>query len=157
MEIQKITHLMDLLSRSDLTELHLQEGNDVLKLVRGGALDSPPPKPLAHTIAQPIAQQGSAVKPADQATAAPAADTRHVFKSPMVGTFFRAGSPGAAPFVETGTQVAPGQTLGVIEAMKMLTEIECDVGGKVLEILVENGAFVEFGHPLFTIETRAPQ
>lgn len=153
MDIQKITQLMDLLSRSDLSELHLQEGDDLLKLVRGGALESPTTKPLAQTPGTEKTAEKAAFVPA----ATPVVKTRHVFKSPMVGTFFRAGSPGAAPFVETGVQVAPGQTLGVIEAMKMLTEIECDVEGQVVEILVENGAFVEFGQPLFAVDTRAPQ
>jgi acetyl-CoA carboxylase biotin carboxyl carrier protein len=153
MEIQKITQLMDLLSRSDLTELRLQEGDDVLTLMRAGGVEFQPTKPLAKAIGHPAVTE----KPADKAASVPVAETCHVFKSPMVGTFFRAGSPGASPFVETGARIAQGETLGVIEAMKMLTEIECDIDGQIVEILAENGAFVEFGQPLFAIETRATQ
>jgi acetyl-CoA carboxylase biotin carboxyl carrier protein len=151
MEIQKITQLMDLLSRSDLTELHLQEGEDLLKLVRSVQGELHPKRPSTKADVQPA----GAERPAEKAAPAAVNETRHIFKSPMVGTFFRAGSPGTAPFVEMGARVAQGQTLGVIEAMKMLTEIESEVEGEIVEILVENGAFVEFGQPLFAIETLA--
>lgn len=146
MDIQKITQLMDLLSGSDLTELHLQEGEDSLRLLRG----SVPNREAGEASVLRVPAPGPAAQAAQ--VASPSDDTRRVFNSPMVGTFFRAGSPGAVPFVEVGSTVRLGQTLGVIEAMKMLTEIECDVEGRVCEILVENGTFVEYGQPLFTIE-----
>jgi len=155
MDIQKITQLMDLLSRSDLTELHLQEGDASLTLVRSGAssdgpVDMPRSKPSAQT-------RAAASSSASETSLATRADVQslHVFKSPMVGTFYRAGAPDAEPLVEVGTRVAHGQALGVMEAMKMLTEIESDFEGRIVEVLVENGAFVDYGQPLFAVETSA--
>src|SRR5690606_23015919 len=90
--------------------------------------------------------------PAAAAPAAPAAPTGHLVKSPMVGTFYRAGQPGAEPFVSVGSQVKEGDTLCIIEAMKLMNEIEADATGTIREVLVENGSPVEFGQPLFVIE-----
>jgi acetyl-CoA carboxylase biotin carboxyl carrier protein len=160
MELKKITELMDLMARSDLTELQLQEGEDSLRLLRGvgaaGAAESNPPRAdlaSARSSEEIVAAKRHADKAQSEGpAAAPATREHQVFKSPMVGTFYRAGAPGDNPFVEVGQKVELGQALGVIEAMKMLTELECDVDGQIAEILVENGAFVEFGQPLFSIK-----
>jgi len=103
--------------------------------------------------APPPSAAGGAAAPAQPAATAPAAEEPkgHVVKSPMVGTFYRSSSPGAKPFVEVGQAVKPGDTLCIIEAMKLLNEIEAEVAGTVKEILVENGQAVEYGQPLFVI------
>jgi acetyl-CoA carboxylase biotin carboxyl carrier protein len=159
MELQKITELIDLMSRSDLTELNLQEGEHSLRLVRGvptmaagdhGTTVSG--RACTHSQEFVEAESSADRNQAEPHIPVPATSTRQVFKSPMVGTFFRAGAPGDKPFIAVGQQVKTGQILGVIEAMKMLTELECDVDGRIAGILVENGTFVEFGQPLFSIE-----
>lgn len=158
MEIKKITELIDLVSRSDLTELHLTEGDSFLRLSRplpaGNAsrveatqCSSPVPTALNKAGEQPIEAAAAAPLAAETLPSA-----RRVFNSPMVGIFYRAGSPGDTPFVDVGQEVKSGQTLGVIEAMKMLTELEADGDGRVVDIHVENGSFVEFGQALFSFE-----
>jgi acetyl-CoA carboxylase biotin carboxyl carrier protein len=159
MELQKITELIELMSRSDLTELQFQEAGHSLRLLRGTATTKAVevgPRGANHDsegmsteIAPAEARAGESPP---QAPVPLTFSGRQVFKSPMVGTFFRAGAPGDKPFIDVGQEVKPGQTLGVIEAMKMLTALECDVEGRIAEVLVENGAFVEFGQPLFSIE-----
>jgi acetyl-CoA carboxylase biotin carboxyl carrier protein len=158
MEIQKITELIDLVSRSDLTELHLTEGDSSLRLSRllpAGNTTRVEATP-ASTLVPETANRADE-KPVEAAAAAPIdaetkSSARRVFCSPMVGIFYRAGSPGDTPFVDVGQQVKSGQTLGVVEAMKMLTELEADGDGRIVEIHVENGSFVEFGQPLFSFE-----
>jgi acetyl-CoA carboxylase biotin carboxyl carrier protein len=104
-------------------------------------------------MAAPVAVAAPAAPgPTAAAPAAPAAPSGHVVKSPMVGTFYRAGQPGADPFVSVGSQVKEGDTLCIIEAMKLMNEIEADATGTIREVLVENGSPVEFGQPLFVIE-----
>lgn len=155
MEIQKITELIDLVSRSDLTELHLTEGDSCLRLSR------PLPMGNASRVEASLASShapGTVNKAGEQPieaapiVAEPLPSARRVFHSPMVGTFYRAGSPGDKPFVEVGQEVKSGQTLGVVEAMKMLTELEADGDGRIVDIHVENGSFVEFGQALFSFE-----
>ncbi|KWK49982.1 hypothetical protein WT81_30030 [Burkholderia stagnalis] len=160
MELQKITELIDLMSRSNLTELQLKEGGHSLRLLRGAttttAVEGRSPRVnhasegTSQEIAEAEARAGGT--PREAPVPPSTVSERQVFKSPMVGTFYRAGAPGDKPFVDVGQEVKTGQTLGVIEAMKMLTELECDVDGRIAEILVQHGAFVEFGQPLFSIE-----
>jgi acetyl-CoA carboxylase biotin carboxyl carrier protein len=150
MDLRKIKKLIDLLEESNLAELEIKEGEEVVRLSRvpkGGVAMAAPvamaPAPVAALPAAPVA-----------AAAAPAADALpagHVVKAPMVGTFYASSSPGAAPFVKVGQQVKAGDTLGVVEAMKMFNQIEADVAGTVQAILVENGQPVEFDEPMFVI------
>ena len=153
MDLRKLKKLIDLVQESGIGEIEITEGEEKVRISRqspGGApviMAAPnmPPMPYAATPVAPAA----AAAPA----AAPAAEPKgHQLKSPMVGTFYRAPSPGAPPFVEVGQQVTKGQTLCIIEAMKLLNEIESDASGTVKAILVENGQPVEYGQPLFTIE-----
>lgn len=147
MDLRKLKKLIDLVQESGIAELEVTENEEKVRIVKGGQqrevyLNAPmmqqAPAPMAPT---PVS-----------APAAPPAPTGHAVKSPMVGTFYRSPSPGAKAFVEVGDTVKSGQTICIIEAMKLLNEIECDKDGVVKAILVENGQPVEFGEPLFVIE-----
>ena len=144
MDLRKLKTLIDLVSESNISELEITEAEGKVRIVKAsGAVALPP---MAGSMAAPPA--AGAAAPA-VAPAAPAAKT---IKSPMVGTFYRAPSPGAKPFVELGSAVKPGEPVCIIEAMKIMNEIEADIGGKITEILCENGQAVEFGQPLFVVE-----
>jgi acetyl-CoA carboxylase biotin carboxyl carrier protein len=149
MDLRKLKKLIDLVQESGIAELEITEGEEKVRIVktgRGGAeLVAAGPAPAA---APPAA---AAAAPAPAPEAAPAVEG-HVIKSPMVGTFYRAPSPGAKPFVEVGDTVKAGQTVCIIEAMKLLNEIESDKDGVVKAVLVENGQPVEYGEPLLVIE-----
>ena len=152
MDLRKIKKLIDLLEESNLAELEIKEGEEVVRLSRvpkGGVnvAAAPAPAPVMHAPA-PVAQV-TPVAPAD--AGAPNLPAGHVVKAPMVGTFYASASPGAAAFVKVGQQVKAGETLGIIEAMKMFNQIEADVAGTVLAILVSNGQPVEFDEPMFVI------
>ena len=151
MDLRKLKTLIDLVAESDIAELEVTEGESKVRIVKSSAA------PQGQMVMMPSAgmQQFSAPAPA-AAPAAPAApavavETGHVVKSPMVGTFYRSSAPGAAAFVEVGTNIKEGDTLCIIEAMKLLNEIDADVSGVVTKVLVENGQPVEFGQPLFVI------
>jgi len=158
MDLRKLKKLIDLVEDSGIAELEVTEGEEKVKIVKGSGIGkevvvlSPSAVPVAVPPVQTIAQA-----PAVAATApvpAPAAPTTlegHMIKSPMVGTFYRAGSPGAKPFVEVGDTVKVGQTICVIEAMKLMNEIEADKDGVVKAIMVENAQPVEYGEPLMMI------
>ena len=154
MDLRKIKKLIDLLEESNLDELEIKEGEEVVRLSRvpkGGVNVAAAPAPVAHApapAAAPIAQV-TPTAPAD--AGAPNLPAGHVVKAPMVGTFYASASPGAAAFVKVGQQVKAGETLGIIEAMKMFNQIEADVAGTVQAILVENGQPVEFDQPMFVI------
>lgn len=151
MDIRKVKKLIELLEESGISEIEISEGEESVRISRY----SPGTVNVATT---PMAV--AAAPPAPQASAAPAAAAPAVaptqrgtqVTAPMVGTFYSSPTPGAKPFVEIGTQVKPGDTLCVIEAMKMMNQIESEVAGKVVSILVENGNPVEFGQALFVIE-----
>jgi acetyl-CoA carboxylase biotin carboxyl carrier protein len=152
MDLRKIKKLIDLLEESNLAELEIKEGEEVVRLSRvpKGAVPVAAPAAAAPAVAAPAA----APAPAPAAVEAPVADALpagHVVNAPMVGTFYAAATPGAAPFVKVGQQVKAGDTLGVIEAMKMFNQIEAEVAGTVQAILVENGQPVEFDEPMFVI------
>lgn len=144
MDLRKLKKLIDLVEQSGISELEITEGEETVRISR--AMPQQPvyaPPPMVHHIpASPAAAPSSAA-------AEPAG---HTLKSPMVGTFYRAPSPGADPFVEVGSSVEVGDTLCIIEAMKLLNEIESDKAGVVKAILVESGQPVEYGEPLFVIE-----
>jgi acetyl-CoA carboxylase biotin carboxyl carrier protein len=147
MDLRKLKTLIDLVADSGIAELEVTEGEDRVRIAKF----SPAPTAAAITGSMPpapaIAANGIAAAPA-----AVLEPEGHVVKSPMVGTFYRSPSPGAASFIELGQAVKPGDTLCIIEAMKLLNEVEAEVGGTVKQILVENGQPVEYGQPLFIIE-----
>jgi acetyl-CoA carboxylase biotin carboxyl carrier protein len=154
MDLRKLKKLIDLVQESGIGEIEITEGEEKVRISRQNAA---PPMIMAHPGMQPMAMAPQATGPASgtQApAAAPAAPEPqgHALKSPMVGTFYRAPSPGAPSFVEVGQSVTKGQTLCIIEAMKLLNEIESDASGTIRAILVENGQPVEYGQPLFLIE-----
>ncbi|WP_297902446.1 acetyl-CoA carboxylase biotin carboxyl carrier protein [Metallibacterium sp.] len=160
MDLRKIKKLIDLLEASNLAELEIKEGEEVVRLSRvpKGGVAAPTAAPVTHVHVPTARAEDAAPAPvAPVAHAAPAAHpgpalpAGHVVRSPMVGTFYVAASPEAAPFVKVGQSVKLGQTLGVIEAMKMFNQIEADKSGTVVAILVENGQPVEFDEPMFVI------
>ena len=162
MDLRKLKTLIDLVSDSNVSELEITEAEGKVRIVKSGAEMTQAYLPAMQM--QMAAMQQPAVAPLVAATTAPAAPAAvaeaqaeaepvgHTVKSPMVGTFYRASSPGAAPFVEVGNTVKVGQTLCIVEAMKILNEIEAEVAGTVTKILCENGDAVEYGQPLFVIE-----
>ena len=150
MDLRKLKTLIDLVSESNVSELEITEAEGKVRIVKGGpagvhAAHAPMAMPQAAAAAPALA---GAPAPA----AAPEAPKGHTVKSPMVGTFYRASSPGAKSFVEVGSQVKEGETICIIEAMKILNEIETDKAGTITQILCENGQAVEYGQPLFVIE-----
>jgi len=150
MDLRKLKKLIDLVQESGIAELEVNEGEERVRIVRAGVSTSPMGVNVpAHSVATEI-PIGSSPKAA--ATEAAPEIAGHVVKSPMVGTFYRAPSPGAQPFIELGDTVKLGQTICIIEAMKLLNEIEADRDGVIKAILVENGQPVEYGEPLFAIE-----
>jgi acetyl-CoA carboxylase biotin carboxyl carrier protein len=155
MDLRKLKTLIDLVSESNVSELEITEAEGKVRIVKGGpAVVHASHMPM--TMAAPMAAPApAALAPAAPAAATPAAAPEpkgHVVKSPMVGTFYRASAPGAKSFVEVGSQVKQGDTVCIIEAMKILNEIEADKAGTITEILCENGQAVEYGQPLFVIE-----
>jgi acetyl-CoA carboxylase biotin carboxyl carrier protein len=151
MDLRKLKTLIDLVSESGISELEVTEGEGKVRIVKNAPpVYVQPAAQYAAPAAAPLAAPAHAGEAAP-AAAAPAAPQGHVVTSPMVGTFYRAPSPGADPFVQVGDTVKEGQTLCIIEAMKLLNEIESDAAGVVKEILVENGQAVEYGQPLFVI------
>jgi acetyl-CoA carboxylase biotin carboxyl carrier protein len=151
MDLRKLKKLIDLVQESGIGEIEITEGEEKERICRQSA-GTPQVLMTATPMQMPMAAPPAAPAPAAAEAAKPEEPTGHQLKSPMVGTFYRAPSPGAPPFVEVGQAVSKGQTLCIIEAMKLLNEIESDVAGTVKAILVENGQPVEYGQPLFLIE-----
>ena len=147
MDLRKLKTLIDLVSESNVSELEITEAEGKVRIVKGGG--AVVQQYMQVPVAAPLA--GPAPVAAAAAPAEAAAPTGHIVK-PMVGTFYRASSPGAASFVEVGSQVKEGETICIIEAMKILNEIEADKSGTITQILGENGQAVEYGQPLFVIE-----
>ncbi len=148
MDLRKLKTLIELVENSGIAELELTEGEEHVRISRASSVAAP----VQHVYAAaPQAPAAPVAAPAAAAPAAPAAPEGHVVKSPMVGSFYRAPSPGAKSFVDIGQSVNAGDTLCIIEAMKLLNEIESDKAGVIKAILVENGQAVEFGQPLFII------
>ena len=150
MDLRKLKTLIDLVADSGIAELEVTEGEDRVRIAKFS------PAPTAPTTGTTVIAAPAADAPASNgsaaATAVAAEPEGHAVKSPMVGTFYRSPSPGTAAFIELGQSIKPGDTLCIIEAMKLLNEIEAEVGGIVKQILVENGQPVEYGQPLFIIE-----
>ena len=152
MDLRKLKTLIELVETSGIAELEIQEGEERVRITRAGV-------PSASTVILPVAAAPASAAPAAPAhgglgsePAAAPPHEGHVVKSPMVGTFYRSASPGTSPFVEIGDTVAQGDTLCIVEAMKLMNEIEADASGTIKSILVENGQAVEFGQPLFVID-----
>jgi acetyl-CoA carboxylase biotin carboxyl carrier protein len=153
MDLRKLKTLIDLVSESNVSELEITEAEGKVRIVKGGVAPAMAPvmAPVAlPVVAAPVPEAAAGAAPAAAPVQAEAAG--HAVKSPMVGTFYRAASPGAKPFVEVGSQVKEGQTICIIEAMKILNEIEADKSGTVTQVLCENGQAVEYGQPLLMIE-----
>jgi len=150
MDLRKLKKLIDLVQESGIAELEITEGEEKVKIVKGGhvSVSAVAPAPVAPIEARAPAPAAAAPAPAAEA---PAGQEGHVVKAPMVGTFYRSPSPDAKAFVEVGQTVKEGDTICIIEAMKLMNEIEADASGVVKAILVENGQPVEYGQPLFII------
>ena len=149
MDLRKLKTLIDLVSESNISELEITEADGKVRIVKadlaraaGAALSAAQPAPAALAAAPAAASAAPAVPE----------ETGHIVKSPMVGTFYRSSSPGAKPFVEVGQPIKEGEPICIIEAMKIMNEIEADKSGTVTRVLCENGQAVEFGQPLFVIE-----
>jgi len=150
MDLRKLKKLIDLVQESGIAELEITEGEEKVRIAKGGQVSvahapaGPLPAPSAPAVA-------AAASGADAGAVQSPAEARHTLNAPMVGTFYRAPAPDAKSFVEVGQQVKEGETVCIIEAMKLMNEIEADASGTVVEILVENGQPVEYGQPLFVI------
>jgi acetyl-CoA carboxylase biotin carboxyl carrier protein len=147
MDLRKLKTLIDLVSESNISELEITEAEGKVRIVKGGG---PGPAALPSLPASTGAMPAAVAAPPVAAT--PASPEGRFIKSPMVGTFYRSATPGGKPFVDVGEEVKQGQPVCIIEAMKIMNEIEAEIGGKVARILVENGQAVEFGQPLFVLE-----
>jgi acetyl-CoA carboxylase biotin carboxyl carrier protein len=159
MDIRKVKKLIELLEESGIAEIEISEGEESVRISRypAGGAHAPPvvhyaPAPMAPMAAAPQAALAAAPAVAPAAAPAAAAKADHTVTAPMVGTFYVAATPGAKAFVDIGSEVNVGDTLCIIEAMKMMNQIESDKAGRVTAILVKNGDPVEFGQPLFIIE-----
>jgi acetyl-CoA carboxylase biotin carboxyl carrier protein len=152
MDLRKLKTLVDLVSESNISELEITESDGKVRIVKAvpGVATMPAmaaaPAPAAEPLPNPDSTPAPAQAPVDEG---------HIVKSPMVGTFYRAATPGGKPLVEVGTSVNKGEPLCIIEAMKIMNEIEADEGGTIAKVLAENGQAVEFGQPLFVIDRRA--
>jgi acetyl-CoA carboxylase biotin carboxyl carrier protein len=153
MDLRKLKKLIDLVQESGIAELEITEGEEKVKIVKGGSVTlTPLAAPAAPTALQAVTAGRQAAVSAVAPEEPPAAGQEgHVIKAPMVGTFYRASAPEAKPFAEVGDSVKAGQTVCIIEAMKLMNEIEADATGVIKAILVENGQPVEYGQPLFIL------
>jgi len=152
MDLRKLKKLIDLVQESGIAELEITEGEERVRIARGGIVNlTPAAGSVAAQAAVPATEPSSGAPPAPAAPLPPPGVEGHVVKSPMVGTFYRAPSPDAKPFVDVGGAVKEGETICVIEAMKLMNEIEADASGTIKAILVENGQPVEYGQALFII------
>ncbi len=153
MDIRKIKKLIELLADSDLAEIEIHEGEESVRISRAtSSVTVSAPLPVSPVAGTASAGAGASDDGGGQAESAQEVPSGHTVTSPMVGSFYRAPAPGAKPFVEVGQRVSEGDTLCIIEAMKMLNQVEADCAGVVAAILVENGQPVEYGQPLFIIE-----
>jgi acetyl-CoA carboxylase biotin carboxyl carrier protein len=147
MDLRKLKTLIDLVSESNISELEITEAEGKVRIVKAGA------QPTVVYAQQPMAAAPAVAAPAVAAApAVEAAPAGHIVKSPMVGTFYRSSTPGGKPLVEVGQQVKEGEALCIIEAMKIMNEIEADMSGTVTKVYIDNGQAVEYGQPMFIIE-----
>jgi acetyl-CoA carboxylase biotin carboxyl carrier protein len=146
MDLRKLKTLIDLVQNSGISELEISEGEEKIRIAKHLTA-----APATTVVSMPAAAVAVSPAPTPATEAAPAKMEGHIMKAPMVGTFYRSSGPDAAPFVEVGQTVKEGDTLCIIEAMKLMNEIEADVSGVIKAIQVENGQAVEFGQPMFVI------
>ncbi len=157
MDIRKVKKLIELLDESGIAEIEITEGEEAVRISRyaTGAPAAPAPAPFAAAPAPQAPAPAAAPAQSAEPVAAPADEDGYLVAAPMVGTFYSSSSPGAAPYVQVGDRVNEGDTLCIIEAMKMMNQIEADVSGVVKSIRVQNGEPVEYGQILFVIDQRA--
>ena len=149
MDLRKLKTLIDLVSESNVSELEITEAEGKVRIVKSAPVGMSAPVTYSMAPAAAVSAPPVAVAAVE---AAPVAPEGHMVKSPMVGTFYRASSPGSKPFVEVGDTIKEGETICIVEAMKILNEIEADKSGTVTRIMVDNGQAVEYGQPLYVIE-----
>jgi acetyl-CoA carboxylase biotin carboxyl carrier protein len=157
MDLRKLKTLIDLVSESNISELEITEADGKVRIVKADPhVVAAPMMTMAPAPAAASAVRSAAAVAADEAAAAAAsaAETGHIVKAPMVGTFYRAASPGGKPLVEIGSTIKSGEAICIIEAMKIMNEIDADESGTIAKVLCENGQAVEFGQPLFVIDRR---
>ena len=153
MDLRKLKTLIDLVSESNITELEVTEADGKVRIVKSEPRDHAPAYPAPSAAPLPAPVQVTAAPGSLEAAAALAPiPAGHVIQSPMVGTFYRAATPGTKPLVEVGQSVKEGESVCIIEAMKIMNEIEADKSGTITQVLAENGQAVEFGQPLFVVE-----
>ena len=152
MDIRKVKNLIELLEESGIAELEINEGEESVRISRYSSASAPAPAPVSYAAAPAPAAPAPAATAAEESDDEESLPSGHVVKSPMVGTFYSASSPGAKPFVSVGDSVTEGETVCIVEAMKILNQIEADVSGTVKAILVDNAQPVEYGQPLMIIE-----
>jgi len=153
MDLRKLKTLIDLVSDSNITELEITEDDGKVRIVKAGAVVMAAPAPAAMPAGAPMMAAPAATQPsAPVAAPAPAVPAGHLVKSPMVGTFYASSTPGGKPLVEVGSVVKEGDPVCIIEAMKIMNEIEADKAGTITQVLAQNGQAVEFGQPLYVIE-----
>jgi len=158
MDIRKVKKLIELLEESGIAEIEISEGEDSVKISRYGSnIAAPVPLAIAPVGAAPAAAAAAAAAPPSALAIAEAEEDGHVVPAPMVGTFYDAPSPGSAPFVQVGDRVSIGDALCIIEAMKMMNQIEAEVAGTIKSIRVQNGDPVEYGQILFVIDQRTAE
>ncbi|MCD6671750.1 MAG: acetyl-CoA carboxylase biotin carboxyl carrier protein [Burkholderiaceae bacterium] len=155
MDLRKLKTLIDLVSESGISELEITEGEGKVRIVKNPPVIVAAPAAPAAPVPMPVTPStisGAPVVAPSAPPPAPETPSGHLVRSPMVGTFYRSAQPGSEPFVSVGSEVAEGETLCIIEAMKLMNEIEADRSGTIKAVLVDNGSPVEFGQPLFVIE-----
>jgi acetyl-CoA carboxylase biotin carboxyl carrier protein len=154
MDLRKLKTLIDLVSESNISELEITEADGKVRIVKADPAAAVAAQPVYAAAPAPVVAAAAPAVAPTAAAAPPAApvETGHIVKSPMVGTFYRASSPNAKPFAEVGQQIKEGEAICIIEAMKIMNEIEADKSGTITKILCDNGQAVEFGQPLFVIE-----
>ena len=155
MDLRKLKTLIDLVSDSNISELEITEAEGKVRIVKADPRPLAPTYPTGMTVMAPAPTQApapAALAAAAEPAAAPAPDLSRAVKSPMVGTFYRASSPGAKPMIEVGQSIKEGDPVCIIEAMKIMNEIEAECSGTITKVLIENGQAVEFGQPLFIVE-----
>ena len=151
MDLRKLKKLIDLVQESGIAELEITEGEEKVRIVKGGGVSIDPGPAAASAAGGGAAPESRLSAPTPAATEPPPGEGGHLVKAPMVGTFYRSASPDAKVFVEVGQTVKEGDTICIIEAMKLMNEIEADASGVVKAILVESGQPVEYGQPLFIL------
>lgn len=155
MDLKYVKQLLELVEKSNVNEIEVEEKGQKIRITKAPAAQGPGYlAPIQHQVMMPAPAAAAPVPASEPKPAAPAAETTkyHEIKSPIVGTFYKSPSPDAAPYVDIGSKVKPGSVLCIVEAMKLMNEIECDIAGTIVKVNVENGKPVEYGQVLFLVE-----